>query len=303
LWLGAGLAVAVLGDTTFAEGVVKYGGTPFFPFGVWDPAGDYRGVAEHGMNCFLGHANPEDMGRNDEMFDQAEAHGLKVALYLGYDHVKHAEATQQIVRRFRDHPALLAWNIGDDMNIHSLPRVKAMAAQIRALDRDHPVAGDVAHTAETPMDAWIEFKPYLDVMLQYDYPVGLGNAPSWRSFNDHRGHLSFCESRLGPVWTYTQAFTWISTLQTVYEQCALSLPDAEQAFRDAAREVETAKRLHDSGELQEVVAARRAVNRLCRQAVARVMEHAEGTSPVPEAAQPFRGLYYGMPNFFAAMGK
>jgi hypothetical protein len=129
------------------------------------------------------------------------------------------------VRTFKDHPATLAWMIGDDMTINSLARVEAMAAQIREIDRNHPVAGDVAHTAETPMEAWMKFKPYLDVMLQYDYPLGLGDPPFWRSFNDHRGHLSFCESRLGPVWTYTQAFTWISALQKL----GLPAPDDMEA--------------------------------------------------------------------------
>ena len=55
---------------------------PYFPFGVWDPAGDYRGVAEYGMNCFLAHASPDDMGQNRGILDAAQAHGLKVNLYL-----------------------------------------------------------------------------------------------------------------------------------------------------------------------------------------------------------------------------
>ena len=90
-------------------------------------------------------------------------------------------------------------------------------------------------------------------------------------------------------------------VQTVYEQCDLFLPDAEQALRDAAAEVETAKRFLRGGKPREVVATRRTVNRLCRRAVVCVMGHADGISPVPDSARPFAGLYYGMPNFFAAL--
>ena len=81
-------------------------------------------------------------------------------------------------------------------------------------------------------------------------------------------------------------------VQAVYEQCDLSLPDAEQAFRDAVAEVETAKRLLRGEKLREVVATRRTVNLLCRRAVVCVMDHADGISRVPESAQPFSGLYY-----------
>ena len=219
--MASGASEAAFADTRFVDGVVFFDHVPFFPFGVYDPGGDYQGVVRHGMNCFLASANPDDMEFNRDLLDAAAAHGLKVNLYLGYDHVKHKEATDRIVRGFRDHPAVLAWFVGDDMTIHSLPRAKEMAVQIRTLDHAHPVVGDVAHTAETPLEAWVKFKPHLDVMMQYDYPVGMGDAPHWRSFNDHRGLLSFCESTLGPVWTFTQAFTWISTLQ----QLQLPAPD------------------------------------------------------------------------------
>ena len=92
----------------------------------------------------------------------------------------------------------------------------------------------------------------------------------------------------------------LQKVRGVYERCALSLPNAEQAFRDAAREIITAKQLLHAGENTKVVALRRIVNRFCRRAVVCVMDHADSISPVPDSARPFAGLYYGMPNFFAA---
>ena len=93
----------------------------------------------------------------------------------------------------------------------------------------------------------------------------------------------------------------LQKVRVVYEQCALPLPDTEQAFREAAREIITAKQLLHAGEYPKIVATRRLVNRLCRRAVVCVMDHADSISPGPDSARPVAGLYYGMPNFFAAM--
>ena len=89
--------------------------------------------------------------------------------------------------------------------------------------------------------------------------------------------------------------------RVVYEQCALPLTDAGQAFREAARKTITAKQLLHAGEYPKVVATHRIVNRLCRRAVVCVMDHTDSISPGPDSVRPFAGLYYGMPNLFATM--
>lgn len=303
LMLGAGMAATVFGETKFVEGVVHFDDRDFFPFGVWDPGGDYRGVAEHGMNCFLAHASPEDMAKNGEIFDQAQAHGLKVNLYLGYDHVKHAEATERIVGTFKDHPAALAWMIGDDMNITALPRVEAMAAQIKEIDRSHPVAGDAAHTADLSMEDWVKFKPYLDVMLQYDYR----DESSFSRYVDadavegvqvelplsDGAHLVAVPLGVQPgkAELTAKGGTRQLRLESVELTAAvLILPDD-----DTTRTIRSTRDRISGAEAELCVRA--AEYQL--QKVQTVYEQCDLS--LPESARPFAGLYYGMPNFFAAM--
>ncbi len=207
-------SVIVLSATEFRDGVVYYDGKVFFPFGVWDVRNDYQGAVDAGLNCFLFSARWDDINHTQNVLDSAEKYGLKAIVYFHYDQLKHIDSVIETVKRFKDHSAVLAWDIGDDMKLPDLPRVVRVSKVIKAIDKSHPVIGDVVHAGNTPMDSWQRFKPHLDIMMQYDYPIGLGGPPNWRNFDQHRSFIGFCLSRCGPtLWTFTQAFTWISTLR------------------------------------------------------------------------------------------
>lgn len=95
--------------------------------------------------------------------DAAARHGLTVSLTLpvvserhGFDYdVEQAVAAQRqrveaIVRRYRDHPALLAWIIGNELNFgHTNPRVfdavNELSQTIHALDPNHPTTTAISY--------------------------------------------------------------------------------------------------------------------------------------------------------------
>ncbi len=94
--------------------------------------------------------------------DAAQHHGLTVSLTLpvvaerfGFDYDNAAEVAAQlqrieaIVRRYRDHPALLAWIIGNELDFnHTNPRVfnavDAISRRIHELDPNHPTTTTIS---------------------------------------------------------------------------------------------------------------------------------------------------------------
>ena len=93
-----------------------------------------------------------------ELLDQAQANGLTVLMGLPvlpprhdttfYDDPRKIAAQQErcraLVLKFKDHPAVLLWALGNELDIHTKDRrvydaVNDMAVMIKAIDPNHPV--------------------------------------------------------------------------------------------------------------------------------------------------------------------
>ena len=104
------------------------------------------------------------------VLDEAQRLGLKVVMGLWLEHPRHGfdyadaravraqeDAVLDFVARYRHHPALLAWGVGNEIETgvaDPLPLWRAvdrLAARIRALDPEHPTMMVVA---DTGMDAF-----------------------------------------------------------------------------------------------------------------------------------------------------
>jgi hypothetical protein len=133
-------------------------GRPFYVRGAGLEKGDVEQLAARGGNAFR-------TWRSDEgkaLLDRAKRNGLFVALGLdvrperhGFDYGDTAAVAKQLeglraqVRRFRGHPALLAWVVGNELNLEGKdPRVwdavEQAARMIHAEDPDHPVLTTLA---------------------------------------------------------------------------------------------------------------------------------------------------------------
>jgi len=117
-----------------------------------------------------------------QVLDEAGRLGLTVCAGLWVDHERHgfnyddpAAVRAQIekhcrdVDRFKDHPALLLWSVGNEVEIAGgNPKVwdviEAVAAHIKKVDPHHPVMTVTAHISATAVAAIKERCPSIDLI-------------------------------------------------------------------------------------------------------------------------------------------
>ena len=142
------------------------GGAPYRIRGVGMTDGDLAGLAAHGGNSIRNWTTIGGPVPTRELLDQAHAHGITVALGLpmraeraGFDYddadavAAQLETMRAEVLEYRDHPALLFWIIGNELNHeYTNPRVYDavgdVAKMIRELDPHHPTTTTVAGFGE-----------------------------------------------------------------------------------------------------------------------------------------------------------
>lgn len=128
------------------------GGKPYVVKGAGVGGVDFATVAARGGNS----VRTWGVEGAQEVLDAAARHGLTVALNLpvaserfGFDYddeqavAAQRERIEAIVRRYRAHPALLAWILGNELDFsHTNPRVydavNALSEAIHQLDPNHP---------------------------------------------------------------------------------------------------------------------------------------------------------------------
>ncbi|WP_293939157.1 family 16 glycosylhydrolase [Sphingobacterium sp. UBA5996] len=130
----------------------------------------------------------------DEILNKAQTLGLTVTLGLdvkterhGFDYnnpaavAKQKEYIRTIVLKYKDHPALLAWGIGNELNLHySNPKVwdavNSIAEMIHGLDSNHLVTTMLAGVNQKEIDYIKTRCPALDLIAVQVYG-GLAAVP------------------------------------------------------------------------------------------------------------------------------
>ncbi len=124
-------------------------GKPFFPIGMyWSSINeeDLQLYAQSKFNCLMPYGSP-----STAQMDLAHKHGLKVIYsikdwYAGSRYcpqsIKTAEDEERHVRarvrQFRDHPALLAWYLNDELPQQYMPQLEAHQRWVAEEDPHHP---------------------------------------------------------------------------------------------------------------------------------------------------------------------
>ena len=186
-------------------------GKPFFPLGMYWGQVTKEQLATYAkgpFNCLMPYGRP-----TREQMDLADRMGLKVIysikdFYHGTRYcpsfirseADESGAVRQWVRKFRDHPALLAWYINDELPLSMLPRLEAHQRWVEQHDPNHPTwvvlyqVGDVACYANS-----------FDVIGTDPYPIPrrpAAMAGQWA----RRTRQAVADARA--VWMVPQVFNW-----------------------------------------------------------------------------------------------
>ncbi|MEM9801214.1 MAG: glycoside hydrolase family 2 TIM barrel-domain containing protein [Planctomycetota bacterium] len=136
-------------------------GEPFYLQGAALEFGSIESLASHGANSFRTWRTNNGQRSGREVLDEAHRHGLKVTMGLevgrerkgfDYDDEEAVAAQLERIRRevteLKDHPALIIWSIGNELNHHATnPRVWDAVDEISRMI--HEV--DPHHLTTTPL--------------------------------------------------------------------------------------------------------------------------------------------------------
>ena len=140
---------------------------PFFPLGMYCQNIDdemLRVYCEAPFNCILPYQPP-----SWREMDMCAAHGLKVIysikdMYSGAD--EKALADGAVIRRFRRHPALLAWYLNDERPIRERDALTRLRAFAELHDIDHPGLAVIYQRYDV-----CRYLPTFDVIGTDPYPL------------------------------------------------------------------------------------------------------------------------------------
>ncbi len=200
---------------------------PFFPLGMyWSGISEeqLRTYADSAFNCLMPYG-----GATREQFDLAHSLGLKVIYsvkdaYFGSTwcpaEIK-SEADERPfiesrVSQFRDHPALLAWYLNDELGLEYLPRLEAHQQWLEELDPHHPTWVVLYQVEQVN-----QYARTFDVIGTDPYPIpeySSRRAAAWtrQTVQGVRGAR--------PVWMVPQVFNWGTYRSDPQEKAGLRPP-------------------------------------------------------------------------------
>ncbi len=188
-------------------------GQPFFPLGTY-----WGGVSPEHMaiytkspfNCIMPYA---DIGRGGA--DLAWSNGIRVIysvkdLYPGHGKIKTSDEARQTITRkvteLKDHPAIIAWYINDELPITMCDELSAHRRWLEELDPGRPTWAVLYQ-----VDQLRDYLPTFDVAGADPYPIGRHPVALARDWARTTREATF-GSRA--VWMVPQIFDWASYNKT-----------------------------------------------------------------------------------------
>src|SRR6516225_6220790 len=163
---------------------------PFYIKGAGIEFGSVEKLKEHGGNSFRTWSTDNGRDSGETVLNRALTNGLYVAMGLDVDHERRGfdyDNTNAVARQFavltaqvrqhRDHPALLIWVIGNELNFEKNPKVwdavNDLSRAIHQIDPNHPTTTTLAgfnpetvnlvKTRAPDLD-FISFQMYYDII-------------------------------------------------------------------------------------------------------------------------------------------
>jgi hypothetical protein len=173
------------------------GGEAYVIKGAGLELGDVGVFASHGGNSIRNWATDNSQRTGQQILDEAAAHGVTVALCieigrerLGFDYddeeavARQFEFARNEVLKYKDHPALLVWIIGNEpdfsfTNPKVFDAINDISKMIHELDGNHPTTTALTSDFSPELAALIEERaPDLDIISLQKY-AGIVNVPRY----------------------------------------------------------------------------------------------------------------------------
>jgi len=186
-------------------------GKPSFPLGMyWSSIeeADLKLYADSKFNCLMPYGSP-----TKAQLDLAQQHGLKVIysikdLYAGSSwspkfiktEADEEPKVRETVRQFRDHPALLAWYLNDELPQQYMRRLEAHQRWVEEEDPHHPTWVVLFQVREVG-----DYIRSFDVIGSDPYPIGrqpASMAAEWTIETSRQVESA------RPLWQVPQAHNW-----------------------------------------------------------------------------------------------
>ena len=165
-------------------------GQPFYIKGAGIELGSQEKLREHGGNSIRTWSTDNGRDTGKAFLDRAFTNGLMVAMGLDVDHerrgfdysdtnlvAKQFALLRSQVLEYRNHPALLLWVVGNELNFEKNPKVwdavNDLSKMIHELDPNHPTTTTLAGfkpamvelvKSHTPDLDFISFQMYVDII-------------------------------------------------------------------------------------------------------------------------------------------
>jgi hypothetical protein len=155
---------------------------PFYIKGAGLEFGNMESLARHGGNSFRTWRVENGKISGKQVLDEAQKYGLMVCMGLevarerhGFDYNDEAAVKKQFeqikkdVLKLKDHPALLMWGIGNELNLRSKnPKVwdavNEIAEMIHEIDGNHPTTTMLAGAGKNEIEMISERCPAIDLI-------------------------------------------------------------------------------------------------------------------------------------------
>ena len=207
-------AVPVRVVQTSAGWQLQRGGRPYFVKGAGGDGGREVLARSGGNSIRTWGADQTTLGTLDE----AQRLGLTVTLGIWLGHKEHGfdyrdasavrrqlEEARKTVRKFKDHPALLLWGLGNEAEMHGNDgpefwrALEELAQMVHEVDPAHPVLTVVAEIGGGKLEKLRRYCPDLDVIGINTYGGGPSLAERYPAGNDERPYLI---TEFGPPGTW-----------------------------------------------------------------------------------------------------
>jgi hypothetical protein len=169
---------------------------PFWIKGAGLEFGNVEKLAQHGANSFRTWRTDNGQATGKEVLDRALANGLTVTMGIEVDRERHGfdyndeaavaeqfERVKKEVQMYKDHPALIIWAIGNELNLNSTnPKVwnavNQISEYIHEVDPNHLTTTTLAGINKELTDEIKQRAPDLDLLSIQMY-ADLPNLPRY----------------------------------------------------------------------------------------------------------------------------